>query len=136
MKQPPCTAGMQGSCVGAFKLNWTLIAGVLPGSFLGIGQVAAVLVLQTVDEGLRDGTIDVLVGDVGGCFGIEGLCTSHERLGAREGLPALPLADELTRALVQDEVDGACLLSGNTELRQDSLVLGGKVLPRLSSQAG
>ena len=62
-----------------------LISGILPSLLLFVAEVRAVLVQQTVDEGLRNRTIVVAILNVGSCLGIESLCTADKSLCTREG---------------------------------------------------
>ena len=67
--------------------------------------------LQTIDEGLRDGAKLVLASSDTLCLGIECLGATYKQVGAAKFFPAVPLTEQLACTLVHDEVNHTVLVT-------------------------
>ena len=68
-----------------------LITRVLPSLLVGIAQVGTILVLQSIDELLRNRTIHVTVLYVRCSLGVESLGTLNQQSGTSQLIPTVPL---------------------------------------------
>ena len=78
--------------------------------------------LQTIDEGLRDGAKLVLASSDTLCLGIECLGATYKQVGTAKLLPTVSLAEALTCTLVEYEVDEALLGACSADSCEHSFV--------------
>ena len=100
----------------------------MPCLLFSIAEVRAILVLEGIDELLRDRTIVVTFLHIGSSLGVESLGTLHEQVGTAQLFPAVPLAQQLACTLVEDEVNQAVFHVGDTQFAQDGLIFGGQLV--------
>ena len=93
--------------------------------------------LQLIDERLRDGTVLMLASsNVGSSLGIEGLGALNQQTGTCQLVPAVPLTQQLTCALVEDEVQHAVVVARSADGIQHGHILCGQLCVAGNLQVG